>query len=147
MNNFETILFKNNIINFEGIYTLFWKNNKNIKIGPLSMFDIDQFGKNIEHFRGCFMRDELPNKPWKNECGVLNLNKSTQNGSHWTAWKKIENKKIYFDSFGIPPPKELVKYLGKDDLVWNDNKFQDYKDPPICGHLCLEFIENYKKFT
>ncbi|KAL4135504.1 hypothetical protein QTP88_007110 [Uroleucon formosanum] len=59
------------------------------------------------------MRDELPIKPWLNECGILNLNNSTQDGSHWVAWKKIKNKKIYFDSFGMPPPPELVKYLDK----------------------------------
>ncbi|KAL4108153.1 hypothetical protein QTP88_018399 [Uroleucon formosanum] len=59
------------------------------------------------------MRDELPIKPRLNECGILNLNNSTQDGSHWVAWKKIKNKKIYFDSFGMPPPPELVKYLDK----------------------------------
>ncbi|KAE9523187.1 hypothetical protein AGLY_016420 [Aphis glycines] len=82
------------------------------------------------------MRNDLPMKSWVNECGVLNLNDSTQNGSHWVAWKKMKNKKIYFDSFGInPPPKELVNYLGKHNLWYTDRKFQDYNDPPICGHL------------
>ncbi|KAE9523099.1 hypothetical protein AGLY_016505 [Aphis glycines] len=67
---------------------------------------------------------------------VLNLNDSTQNGSHWVAWKKMKKKKIYFDSFGInPPPKELVNYLGKYNLWYTNRKFQDYNDPPICGHL------------
>ncbi|KAE9542998.1 hypothetical protein AGLY_002909 [Aphis glycines] len=95
----------------------------------------------------CFMRNDLPMKSWVNACGVLNLNDSTQNGSHWNAWKKMKNKIIYFDSFGInPPPKELVNYLGKHNLWYTDRKFQDYNDPPICGHLCLEFIDNYKKF-
>ncbi|KAE9532372.1 hypothetical protein AGLY_009995 [Aphis glycines] len=92
------------------------------------------------------MRNDLPMKSWVNECGVLNLNDSTQNGSHWVAWKKMKNKIIYFDSFGInPPPKELVNYLGKHNLWYTDRQFQDYNDPPICGHLCLEFIDNYKK--
>ena len=55
----------------------------------------------------------------------------------------MKNKKIYFDSFGInPPPKELVNYLGKHNLWYTDRKFQNYNDPPICGHLCLEFIDN-----
>ncbi|KAE9525431.1 hypothetical protein AGLY_014231 [Aphis glycines] len=82
------------------------------------------------------MRNDLPMKSWVNECGVLNLNDSTQNGSHWVAWKKMKNKKIHFDSFGInPPPKELVNYLGKHNLWYTDRKFQDYNDPPICGHL------------
>ncbi|KAE9529175.1 hypothetical protein AGLY_011971 [Aphis glycines] len=82
------------------------------------------------------MRNDLPMKSMVNECGVLNLNDSTQNGSHWVAWKKMKNKKIYFDSFGINPlPKEFVNYLGKHNLWYTDRKFQDYNDPPICGHL------------
>jgi len=151
MNNFEITTFTNNIKKFKGVYTRFWlKEKKYIKIEPLSNFDIIQFGNNIKNFRGCFMRNELPMNSWVNECGVLNLNNSTKNGSHWVAWKKINNKKkIYFDSFGQfigEPPKELVKYLGKDNLYYNVNQFQYYNDPPICGHLCLEFIDNYKKF-
>uniref|UniRef100_A0A2S2PM58 Ubiquitin-like protease family profile domain-containing protein n=1 Tax=Schizaphis graminum TaxID=13262 RepID=A0A2S2PM58_SCHGA len=146
MNNFDITNFRKNIKKFKGVYTVFWSKEKNINIEPLSNFDINQFGNKIKNYRGCFMRDELPMKSWVNECGVLNLNNSTQNGSHWVAWKKIKNKKIYFDSFGIQPPKEVVKYLGKDNLWYTDRKFQDYNDPPICGHLCLEFIDNYKKF-
>lgn len=89
------------------------------------------------------MRDELPSKPYKNECGILNLNTSNQNGSHWVAWYKNDNFKFYFDSYGdANPPKELVKYLGEDNLCYNDRRYQDYNDPPICGHLCLEFLKN-----
>ncbi|KAE9524406.1 hypothetical protein AGLY_015127 [Aphis glycines] len=69
---------------------------KNINIEPLSNFDINHFGNNIKNFRGCFMRNDLPIKSWVNECGVLNLNDSTQNGSHWVAWKKMKNKKNIF---------------------------------------------------
>ncbi|KAL4131306.1 hypothetical protein QTP88_008639 [Uroleucon formosanum] len=101
MNNFNKSSFIKNL------------KKKFIKIELLSNFDIIQFGNNIKIFRGCFMRDELPIKPRLNECGILNLNNSTQDGSHWVAWKKIKNKKIYFDSFGMPPPPELVKYLDK----------------------------------
>ncbi|KAL4148057.1 hypothetical protein QTP88_002361 [Uroleucon formosanum] len=90
MNNFEITTFKNNIKIFKGVYTLFWlKEKKYIKIEPLRNFDIIQFGNNIKTFRGCFMINELPIKSWVNECGVLNLNNSTQNGSHWVAWKKL----------------------------------------------------------
>ncbi|KAL4101209.1 hypothetical protein QTP88_021229 [Uroleucon formosanum] len=46
---------------------------------------------------------------------TIRHNKAMENkdGSHWVAWKEIKNKKIYFDSFGMPPPPELVKYLDK----------------------------------
>lgn len=95
------------------------------------------------------MKDQLINlgKPFKNECGIFNLNNSDEMGSHWVAWKIDNNMKIYFDSYGDSmPPKELVSYLG-NDLYYNTSRYQDYSDPPICGYLCLEFIKNYKKFT
>lgn len=89
------------------------------------------------------MRDELPLKPWNNECGILNLNNSDQSGSHWVAWFKHGNFKVYFDSYGDSrPPIELVKYLGKDNLWYNEDRFQNYDDPPICGHLSLTFLQN-----
>ena len=37
-------------------------------------------------FRGVFVRDNLPRKPNKNECGVLNLDDSFGNGTHWVSW-------------------------------------------------------------
>ena len=92
------------------------------------------------------MRND-PIEPWINKCGVLNFNNSNQEGSHWVAWIKRGNLKMYFDSYGEGnPPKELVNYLGKNNLECRINRFQNYNDPPICGHLCLEFISNYKKF-
>ncbi|KAE9521596.1 hypothetical protein AGLY_018007, partial [Aphis glycines] len=99
--------------------------------------------KNIKTLQiGCFMKDKLPLKPWKNECGILNLNNSEQSGSHWVAWVKNDKKKIYFDSYGdCNPPKEVVKYLGKDNLFYTTDEFQNYNDPPMCGHLCLDFIK------
>ena len=39
----------------------------------------------IPNFRGVKMRDELPEKPQIKECGIFNLNKHTQSGSHWTC--------------------------------------------------------------
>lgn len=92
------------------------------------------------------MKDELPLKPHKNECGILNLNNSYQNGSHWVAWFKKGNFKFYFDSYGdANPPKELINYLGKDNIYYNEDSLQNYDDPPICGHLCLIFLEKLNK--
>jgi len=59
-----------------------------------------------------FMRDELCKAICKKEeCGVVNLNTSKQPGSHHTCYLFSNNEKYYLDSFGVIPPKELVKYL------------------------------------
>ena len=65
----------------------------------------------IPHFRGVFIRDTLPTRPKRIECGIVNLNTSKQNGSHWVCYAKMEKTRIYFDSFGQDVPDEILKYL------------------------------------
>lgn len=84
------------------------------------------------------MRDTLPKNPNIIECGIINLGDSKTMGSHWTCFFKNKMDKFYFDSYGdANPPKELISYLGGNRLFYNENRIQDYYDPPICGHLCL----------
>lgn len=98
----------------------------------------------ISHFRGVFMRDNLPRKPWKRECGIVNLDSSSGPGSHWTAYYKTLNKNgksyvEYFDSFGnLKPPIEIINYLG-NSINYNHTQYQMY-NTVNCGHLCLEFL-------
>ena len=91
------------------------------------------------------MRQLLPHEgPNEIECGVINLGDIRSNGTHWTCYVKIGDKKLYFDSYGnAPPPLELVAYLGGDGLVYNTHKIQNFTDPPICGHLCLEVLRRH----
>lgn len=125
---------------------------KKKKIKPLTNVDIMIAAKNIKNFRGCFMRDELQflGKPNENECGIMNLNKSDESGSHWVAWKVINNNKhnkLYFDPFGESPPcVELVKYLGSKGIIYNSERFQSYNDGPICVYLCLKFLKGEINF-
>lgn len=86
------------------------------------------------------MRDNLPyNKPWKNECGIVNLDSSSGPGTHWVAYYKNDKHIEYFDSFGnLQPPTEIINYLGKK-IKYNYTKYQDY-DSVNCGHLCLKFL-------
>jgi len=69
----------------------------------------------------------------------MNLEDSSGGGTHWTAWYK----NIYFDSYGLPPPEE---FLDKAGLVkYNDLDIQKMLDPPICGHLCIAFLDAMSK--
>lgn len=86
------------------------------------------------------MRDNLPKgRPFKIECGIINLDSSTGSGTHWVAYYKNNNLTKYFDSFGnLQPPLELIKYLGPH-ITYNYTKHQDYSTVN-CGHLCLKFL-------
>ena len=68
----------------------------------------------IKNFRAVIMKDELEKfNPLTNECFIVNLENSDQNGSHWTCiWKKGRDVR-YFDSFGTPVPQDVLTYYKK----------------------------------
>ena len=113
---------------------------------PLSNFQLLDAVKDlkIKHFRGVFLRDQLPNKPRKKECGIINLADSDDSkGTHWVAYYKNNNNlKVYFDSYGIQPPLELIEYL-KDPILYSLEQ-QQPNNTVICGHLCLFFLSQLK---
>ena len=105
---------------------------------PLSNFELEDAAKKLKnsYFRGVFVLDTLPRKPNNKECGIVNFDKSGGLGTHWVAWYKNGENKIYFDSYGVKPPTEVFNYLGKS-TYYNTDQVQ----PPgqvFCGHLCLE---------
>lgn len=119
------------------------------QLKPLSNYNIlDLVVKlKIPHFKGVFMRDKLlskKSKPKAKECWILNHASSQTDGSHWTALSKTYNRAYYFDSFGkLPPPLEVINYLGdKVHLYYNAKKYQNY-GTNICGHLCLRFLYDF----
>ena len=50
-------------------------------------------------------------KKKKMKCGILNLDSSSGDGTHWVMWLKKGKEKFYFDSHGVQPPSELIAYL------------------------------------
>ena len=109
---------------------------------PLSTSEIVEAIKKlkIKNFKGVFLRDTLPkNIPNQNECGILNLDSVFGPGTHWVCWYKHGDLKLYFDSYGIIPPFELQKYLGKS-IYYSTDQIQ--KGGVICGHLCLYVLKS-----
>lgn len=106
---------------------------------PLTDIDLIKFTAKVPYFRGVFMRDSLPKHPRLRECGIINLDSSIGDGTHWVAYYKNKDHKEYFDSFGnLQPPLELVTYLGSD-IEYNYRQHQKYNSFN-CGHLCLKFL-------
>lgn len=109
---------------------------------PLSNFQLLDAAKKlkIKNMRGVFVRDELPKRPNMVESGILNLGDSQGNGTHWTAWMKNGSETLYFDSYGLAPPVELVTYL-KSKVYYNSERIQPDGEV-FCGHLCLYVLKN-----
>jgi len=58
---------------------------------PLSNLEITESVKKLRmpSFRGVFVRDALPRTPTKNECGILNLDDASGNGTHWVLLRQL----------------------------------------------------------
>ena len=63
----------------------------------------------LHGFRGVFLRDTLRKKSKLNECGILNLDSSSVDGT--VIWFKKGNDKFYFDNYGVQPSSEPMAYL------------------------------------
>lgn len=90
------------------------------------------------------MRDRLPTKIRRNECGVVNLDDNVGRGTHWTAYIKRGRNVKYFDSIGsLRPPLELINYFRSDGrlntITYNSERYQSLNSY-TCGHLCLKFL-------
>ena len=80
----------------------------------LSNFDlegwIDKLG--INHFRSIYSRNALPDKMYKKECGIINLDDIEGEGTHWVCYRNLEKNLVeYFDPFGLIMPYEIHDYL------------------------------------
>jgi hypothetical protein len=132
-------------------FTTFIQSFRDIK--PLSNFEIIDICKRLKipHFKGVFMRDELKGKPGKKECLVLNIDHSSNAGTHWTCLFVENNKCFYFDSYGFPPPLEVVKYWQNvKNRYYSTFRVQSFEGNQIftknlvselnrvgCGHYCI----------
>jgi len=108
-----------------------------LPVKSLTNFELEDAVKElkISGFRGVCLRNTLPKNANENECGIMNFVRSDgPRSGHWVAWIKRGDTKIYFDSYGLQPPEEMVKYLRKP-LYYNTDQVQF--NGVHCGHLCL----------
>ena len=101
----------------------------------------------VPYFRGVFMRYGLPSRKHTIECGIMNLNKSNQIGSHWVCFVRDKKDRIYFDSFGQITPLELQKYLktkqefkNNTPVIKRNTDIVQRINTHVCGRLCLVFL-------
>jgi len=85
----------------------------------------------------------LPKKARARECAIMNLDDISGNGTHWVARFKRGNDKFYFDSFGLPPPTELNKYLD-GDVFYPTEQIQPRQEV-FCSHFCLFVLKEMQK--
>ena len=104
--------------------------------------------RNKIHLSDVIMKDTLKslNKS-KNMKLIVNLQSSTQgDGTHWLVLIMKGNNCLYFDSFGMIPCKEIIRYCKGKRLGYSAYIIQDI-DSTQCGLFCialLHFIQTNK---
>ena len=101
---------------------------------PLSNLEIIDASKNLslDGFRGVFCEPHFLKNVKLNEYGILNLNSSSGDGTHWVVWFKKSKDKFYFDSYGVQPPSELTAYQ-KSPIFYSSERVQQNGEV-FCGH-------------
>jgi hypothetical protein len=70
---------------------------------------------------------------------------------HWTLLKIFKTHAFFFNSFGEPPPSQVLQFISRLPLEINAIKIQDDKSKH-CGLFCLECdyecksIEGFQKY-
>ena len=96
------------------------------------------------------MRDTLPKPiPHSVECGIVNLNTSSQSGSHWVCYYRNKSNRIYFYSLGQITPVEVQRYLktGTEfvpgrEVIQRKTDIVPAVNTQVCGHLCLFVLKS-----
>lgn len=113
-----------------------------MKNGSTTDAQLKSMARNIPNFRGVYMIDQLPKKANFRESAIVNLQKLSQEGSHWVCYRKIGRIVEYFDSFGnLRPPRELEKYFRNCQVYYNRDRYQQLKQSN-CGQNCIRFLKN-----
>ena len=81
-----------------------------------------------------------------NEVGIINLDDYIGSGTHWVAYRNGKHYAEYFDSFGLPMPKKVEKYLATSGkpLIYSSDEIQD-RDSVLCGYWCLYYLLERQK--
>ena len=96
----------------------------------------------IKHFRGVHSRDNLPKHMNKKECGIINLDSQIGPGTHWVAYRNIDDHYCeYFDSFGLIMPSDVRKYLSTSgkQIFYSGDEIQE-RDSVLCGYWVLYYL-------
>jgi hypothetical protein len=101
------------------------------------------------HFKGVYASDQIPVLNDLHKYAILNLDKSTQSGSHWIAVAYEDNKIYVFDSFGRQSIKiipSIYKSYSANKIIDTDHDAEQTEDEKNCGALSLTWLLFFDKW-
>ena len=110
----------------------------------LSDKELNDYYQRESRYLGTYPKDVIPMKLAKKNEGamIINMNNSDQGGSHWTLILLNKDNTIYFDSFGVVPSMDVVRFMKKrgKPMYYSDRQLQDLASSS-CGWFSIHFID------
>ena len=120
---------------------IFFEELNNLDNYPMSNLKIDEILKHDKNYIGTYSKDNvliLKN----NQSTIINLQDIDQSGSHWVSYKKIGNKIIYFDSYGVAYIPDIIKnQYPNHKFICNIYRIQSI-DSIQYGRYCILFVKS-----
>lgn len=120
-------------------YDIILKNIEEVMGSSATMSNqLDKFCKRYfgSLFIGVFPSDNIPELKSGEMC-ILNLDKSSEPGSHWVSYSRDEDKYYFYDSFGRKP--RSIIYLKKRVIYDRVDKEQNINEEN-CGQRCIAYL-------
>ena len=109
----------------------------------LSNFELEDLSTHYGFDLIITMKDELVNYKPINGNYIINLESSSEgNGTHWLALKIVKKHCMYFDSYGMLPPQEIISFckrIRQSRLAYNTLEIQNIK-AVTCGWFAVAFL-------
>ena len=116
------------------------------------MNDLDRVGRKLlgVKFKGVFPSDKIPKLNDLKPYCILNLDKSTESGSHWVSVAKIhgKDKSITYDSFGRSNKKIIpsLSKSGNGTIIDTDRDVEQKIEETDCGARSLAWLDVLDKY-
>lgn len=93
-------------------------------------------------FKGVFPSDKIPKLNDLSPYAILNLDKSTESGSHWVAIAKHGDKTYLYDSFGRRDTQIIsnLQFTGNGKIINTDNDAEQKVEEMDCGARSIAFL-------
>lgn len=105
-------------------------------LDDISNTEIDTYLNPFCNYKGCYgIKDEFPSPNRSETIGfIVNLDRSRGgSGTHWVLVLAGPGSSFYFDSFGVPPPTEIIRRFPETERNYNRLSVQGIRKAS-CGY-------------